>query len=447
MSMAFKHILRSASFGLLALGVSCGPPEKQVAEMTLPDMERLFDYYGAQQSIGAYKTLADSLYRANEDLQASELYVQAAYVYWEGGETDSAVSMLHRAIDRGMSNPRILDKFPDRKTPPEGPAWTGLQQRLDSIDRELKALAHFELKTEAMDAFWPYFNAALADTTQARLQLKTFVLKGPRELRDFYVVRYGSIDQMFGQMINGAPGYYSALQKQFRPDSVNLVKETILSSMRRFRELYPNAVFPKVFIVPGILNSGGTATEMGMFLGGDMYGKSGDIPVDELSDWQRGAIMNIGDLPRLTLHELMHFQQNYQDEAYGETLLSAVIHEGVCDFLVELSTGETMENDNLAFLADPANERWIFGELAGELMGDDSSKWLYNGGSIEDRPHDLGYTVGYLITKSFYERHPDKKQAVFELLNSDDLRQIVAGSNYAHLLGAESAPALQSPTP
>jgi hypothetical protein len=445
--MSLTRTLRLASFGLMALGVSCGTPEKQVSEMTLPDMERLFDFYGAQQASGAYKSLADSLYRSNKDLKASELYVQAAYVYWEGGETDSAVSMLHRAIDQGMSNPRILDKFPDREAMPEGPGWAALQQRLDSIGAELKALSHFEFKTEAMDAFWPYFNEALADTSQARLLLKTFVLKGPRELRDFYVVRYGSLDQMYGQMINGAPRYYSALQKQFSPDSVNLVKESVLSSMRRFREVYPNAVFPKVFIVPGILNSGGTATEMGMFVGGDMYGKSSEIPVDELNDWQRGAIMNFRDLPRLTLHELMHFQQNYQDEAYGETLLSAVIHEGVCDFLVELCTGEVLENENLDFLADPANERWIFGELASELLGDDTSKWLYNGGSIEDRPHDLGYTVGYLICRSYYEQHPDKKQAVFELLNSDDLTELVSNSAYAYLLGGGAAAVLQTPSP
>jgi hypothetical protein len=415
--------------------------------MTLPNMERLFDFYAAKQASGSYKILADSLMRANADLRASELYVQAAFAYWEGGETDSAAAMLHHAIDHGMSNPRILDKFPPGRSPVQGPGWTTLQQRLDSIDMELKELSHFELKTEAMDAFWPYFKTALKDTSQARVQLKTFVLKGPEEVRDFYVVRYGSIDQMYGQMINAAPGYYTYLEQQFSPDSVNLVKETILSSMRRFRELYPQAVFPKVYIVPGILNSGGTATEMGMFLGGDMYGRSGQMPTEELTDWQQGAIMNFSDLPRLTIHELMHFQQNYRDEQNRETLLSAVIHEGVCDLMVELCSGEELANDNLAFLSEPENEAWIFNELSSELMGDDTSKWLYNGGSIEDRPHDLGYTVGYLISKSYYQQHPDKKQAVFELLNSDDLTRIVKNSRFAYLLEGPEPASQQSTTP
>jgi uncharacterized protein YjaZ len=72
-------------------------------------------------------------------------------------------------------------------------------------------------------------------------------------------------------------------------------------------------------------------------------------------------------------------------------------------------------------------------------LEEDTSKWLYNGGSIEDRPADLGYTVGYLITKSYYEQHPDKKQAVYELLNANDLTEIVKNSSYAYLLGGKKA--------
>jgi len=39
-----------------------------------------------------------------------------------------------------------------------------------------------------------------------------------------------------------------------------------------------------------------------------------------------------------------------------------------------------------------------------------------------------------LITKSYYEQHPDKKQAVYDLLNADDLTEIVKNSSYAYLL-------------
>lgn len=432
-------------FLLLSLALGCRSTEEDRRPSDyqahyLPEMEGLFNYYQRAQDANALKQLADSLLRANRDLKASELFVQAAYVYWASGETDSAASMVHHAIDQGMSNPRILDKFPSLSDPPQTAAWKSLLKRLDSIDQRLKELDNFELKTEAMQAFWPYFEQALADTAQARKHLKAYIFEGPREVRDFYVVRYGSVDYMYGQMINGAPGYYQYLQRQFSPDSLRPMKQTILTSMKRFREQYPEAVFPRVYIVPGILNSGGTATEMGMFLGGDMYGRSPDMPTEELNDWQRGAIMSFSDLPRLTLHELMHFQQHYRDTVNGESLLSAVIHEGVCDFMVELCSGVPLESGNLDFLSEPENEAWIFSELGEELLGDDTSKWLYNGGSIEDRPHDLGYTVGYLISKSYYQQSPDKKQAVYQLLNTDDFLDIVRNSRYAYLLQQAAAP-------
>jgi hypothetical protein len=423
---------------ILALLVACtGPPEKMpevdYQALYLPELEGFFQTYQKLLDRGAYEALGDTLQRANRDLQASELYVEAARAYWMAGMEEATAAMLHRAIDQGMSNPNILEKIGGGKPLPEGPRWGSLQKRLDSIRSELKQVSNFEMKAGSMERFWPFFEAAMADTSQARKHLRAFILSGPPEIRDFYVVRYGNVGNLYGQMVNAAPGYYQYLKEQFKPDSLRPLQEATTRWMERFRELYPEAVFPKVFLVPGILNSGGTATEMGMFLGADMYGRSPQMPTEQLSEWQEESIMTFRDLPKITIHELMHFQQNYRDTLREGTLLAAVLQEGVCDFMVELCSGEPLESDNLEFLADQGNREWIFGELQRELYGEDTSKWLYNG-DIEDRPNDLGYAVGYLISKSFYQRHPDKKRAVEELLTTDDYTRILRGSRYAFLL-------------
>ena len=165
-----------------------------------------------------------------------------------------------------------------------------------------------------------------------------------------------------------------------------------------------------------------------------MYGRSETMPTDGLNEWQKGSIMKFSDLPGLTLHELMHFQQSYQDTKHNESVLMQIIGEGVCDFLVELSSGNKLENDNLKYLEVPENRDFILSELRNDLFSTDNSKWLYNGGSIEDRPHDLGYTMGYLISKSYYNNQEDKKNAIYELLNTDDVVSILKGSDYAFLL-------------
>lgn len=415
-------------------GCSDGSPADPVADAYLPDIDQLFEEYYVLDSLGEREELGKLLVRENRDLKSSELYLIAAWAYEGAGRADSVLSLIHRAIDRGMANPKILGKFRKTAFAADDPEYERLLKRLDSIEAALSHVGHFGVELEAMEAFWPYFDRALADTTRARRELRAFILEGPRELRDFYTVRYGSIDQMYGQMINGAPDYYRYLKQQFNPDSIHVLKSRTTRWMERFQELYPQAVFPKVFVVPGILNSGGTATEMGLFVGGDMYGRSADMPTEQLTDWQRGAIMGFSDLPALTLHELMHFQQNYRDTLMNESVLAGIIGEGVCDFLVELSSGQPLDNENLRYLEDRENHHRIFADLREDLFGTDNSRWLYNGGSIDDRPHDLGYTVGYLICKSYYRNRDDKQQAIYELLNSSDLVSIVRQSDYAYIL-------------
>lgn len=415
------------------LVLSCENTERTIEDLQLPDMNLLFEDYEQLDSTKAYSNFAETLEDANRDLQASEMYVEAAKLYHQAGQSKEVIRLIHLAIDKGMANPKILSKFQNLHLDQDSETVQRLEERLDSIQRKLQEVTHFSMEMESMNQFWEYFDRARKDTANAKAIFKEFVFEGPRELRDFYVVRYNNVDNMYGQMINAAPNYYSYLKKQFNPDSLNALKHRTTEWMRNFKSLYPQAVFPKVYVVPGILNSGGTATEMGMFVGGDMYGRSDTMPTDGLNDWQKGAIMKFSDLPGLTIHELMHFQQSYKDTLNTETVMGGIIGEGVCDFLVELSSGKELKNKNLAYLEDEVNRAKIISDLKKDLHTDDFSRWLYNG-DIEDRPYDLGYTMGYLISKSYYQNQEDKQKAVYELLNTDDFTKILKGSEYAHLL-------------
>jgi len=406
----------------------------KLKRLFLPDLNLLYEDYEQLDSTRAYKAFANKLVNANRDLNSSELYVEAASLYAQAGQSDSVAILLHKAIDNGMANPKIISKLHGLDKNKDTPLWQSLQKRLDSIQLQLKDVSNFSMEMGSMTLFWSYFDRAVKDTANAKAIFKEFIFKGPKELRDFYAVRYLNLNNMYGQMINASPDYYHYLKYQFNPDSINSLKSTTTQWMRNFKNIYPKAIFPKVYVVPGILNSGGTATEMGMFVGGDMYGRSDSMPKEGLTTWQKDAIMKVSDLPVLTIHELMHFQQNYQDIENGETVLAQVIGEGVCDFLVELCSGEELENSNLIYLSDEGNEQKIMNDLKNDLFKEDNSRWLYNGGAINDRPHDLGYTVGYLISKSYYRNAEDKEKAVYELLNTNDVISVLKGSDYAYLL-------------
>jgi hypothetical protein len=59
---------------------------------------------------------------------------------------------------------------------------------------------------------------------------------------------------------------------------------------------------------------------------------------------------------------------------------------------------------------------------------------MHNGGAIKDRPSNLGYTMGFLISKSYYEKSSDKKKAVFELLNTNNFKIIIQESDFKEIL-------------
>lgn len=423
------------TFVLVILSIRCKrDAEKPITELHLPDINALFESYETIDSLKAYSAFANQLVVANEDLQSSQIYIEAASLYHQDGEIDKVIEFLHKAIDHGMANPKVISKYKGLNEKLTSTQGKRLEQRLDSIHEKLKEVAHFGLEMESMNQFWDFFERAKKDPENAKAIFKEFIFKGPRELRDFYVVRYLNLDNMYAQIINASPDYYEYLKGQFNPDSLTALKSKTSDWMRNFKKLYPKAVFPKVFVVPGILNSGGTATEMGMFVGGDMYGRSDSMPTQGLNDWQKGAIMNFAELPKLTIHELMHFQQSYRDTKNAETVMGAIIAEGVCDFFVELSSGAELKNDNLAYLEDPDIKVKILTDLQEDLLSEDNSRWLYNGDNIKDRPHDLGYTMGYLISKSYYDNHINKQQAIYELLNTDDFESIVRGSDYKFIL-------------
>ena len=224
---------------LLAMAIACGDgTKKPIAELHLPDINALFENYEALDSTKAYSDFAQQLVTANEDLQSSQIYLEAASLYFQENEIDETVSLLHKAIDVGMANPKILSKMEGIEKHLDTPEGERLEKRLDSIQQKLKDVTHFSLEMESMNRFWSYFERAKKNPDQAKSIFKEYIFEGPRELRDFYVVRYLNTENMYGQMINAAPDYYEYLKGQFNPDSLNALKAKTTKWMRTFKNIY-----------------------------------------------------------------------------------------------------------------------------------------------------------------------------------------------------------------
>ncbi|MBT8283609.1 MAG: hypothetical protein KJO86_07735, partial [Muriicola sp.] len=216
----------------------------------LKDLNTVFDDYERLEKSGKYAELAGMIIEVNKDLESAQLFVEAATLYHLSEKKDSAIIMLHKAVDRGMANPTILKKFPGLEKV-KTKQMQKLTLRLDSLRQVLHKISNFSLETRAMDQFWPYFKQAKANPDSARTFLKAYILEGPPEIKDYYAIRYYNLDNMYGQMINGAPEYYTYLMAHLNNDSLVGLKNKAAAAMKTFKGLYPDAVFPKVYIVPG----------------------------------------------------------------------------------------------------------------------------------------------------------------------------------------------------
>jgi hypothetical protein len=62
------------------------------------------------------------------------------------------------------------------------------------------------------------------------------------------------------------------------------------------------------------------------------------------------------------------------------------------------------------------------------MHGNDWTGWLYY--SKDPARKDIGYWMGYQICKAYYDSVPDKKQAVWDILNITDFKKFFKASSY-----------------
>jgi hypothetical protein len=195
--------------------------------------------------------------------------------------------------------------------------------------------------------------------------------------------------------------------------------------------LYEDAVFPDVYFLVGRMSSGGTLSKRALLIGAEMYGKTPNMPVEELGDWHRQVLAPVEGVPHIVAHELIHYQQRKM--VASNTLLAKCIREGSADFLAELISGKHI-NNHLHVYGNP-NEKQLWQEFKKSMLGTDNLRWLYNGPMSKDRPGDLGYYMGYKISEAYYNKAADKRQAVRGILEIKDFEQFLKDSGYEAKFG------------
>jgi hypothetical protein len=192
----------------------------------------------------------------------------------------------------------------------------------------------------------------------------------------------------------------------------------VRSACRRLKELFPNAMFPPIWLVVGHHGAGGMIEREGVIIAAERYSASPE------------------DVVPIVMHELAHFQSVIVlgPETYlravgpGGTLLGRALREGSAELLAELTAGRHINPAAERYGAP--RERALWALFRKDMDQPETKDWMFVRPSNPDWPPDLGYWIGYRIARSYVDQAPDKAKAIQDILALVDFKSFLQASGY-----------------
>ncbi len=282
--------------------------------------------------------------------------------------------------------------------------------------------------TSDIPRFWKAVDLAARESSidaKANIYLREYIEPGSPGLYDFYVLKIRSTRRL-AETVQQYPRFYAAV----RTPTLDLsgLEPTVRAVFRRMKELYPATIYPDIYFVVGRVTSAGTATDYGLLFGAEQNVGTPCTPLSELSEPLQRIVFRRADLPHTIAHELVHFQQHL---AGKHTLLDVAMIEGGATFIADLTVPGRPAPYFLTWGA--AHEREIWARFSREMGHDDVGSWIGNNGTTAraNWPADLGYFVGYQISKAYYERASNKQDAIRDLIALGNTEDLLKQSHYA----------------
>ena len=286
-----------------------------------------------------------------------------------------------------------------------------------------------EVETGDADRFAALFERTGGKPSAERLQ-RDYLDRGSYGVQVFTPDRIVDAANL-AKSIAAKPDIYARAVRTCLP----IVKQTtaeLRATYLALHGLFPDKPLPRLFLVVGAANSGGTAGPGAQVLGLEVLCRGADTP-DALRAIVRGFYA----------HETVHVLQG--SVPAGNVLLTSVLQEGAADFIAELVTGRPM---------DPARAKWAMpreaelwrqfeadlkatrGTIEGELnrgtpAGDAFYRWIANDGSAPAGwPGEAGYWMGQRIWQRWYLQQPDKRAALREMLMLQNPEAVLAAGAF-----------------
>lgn len=286
------------------------------------------------------------------------------------------------------------------------------QDARQDADAEGTAAHEPVIEVDDVYRFYRLYDASAGKPTAEQLQ--DYIDTGSAGLRVFAEQRRTTGARIAEAMVKTPETF---LQARRCVEPLPRVRKRLGDALAKLGRLYPDARFPPVTIAVGR----GKPVGIGSPVTGVQVGLEALCATDFLNPDVEDRFVHV------IAHEFVHVQQPTETtDAQNPSVLEASLMEGSAEFVTELISG------NLANAYLPAmvagREQQIETAFLADKDKRDLSDWI--GNSTPEQPRDLGYWVGYRITRAYYQRAADKRHALREILQMRDAQAFLAASGW-----------------
>ncbi|MFL9843726.1 Ig-like domain-containing protein [Flavobacterium rhizosphaerae] len=282
--------------------------------------------------------------------------------------------------------------------------------------------------TSDIDNFWlAYDSLRKAENGKSEILEALFLNKKTDGLSAFMKIKnFDETDYL--EVMDRYPLFWNSIRSNTLIDKRKI--KSINKALNKLKQLYPINSNGNIYYIIGTLKSGGTINNKDLLLGIEKIVGDKNTIVSEFENQNLQEMFqftNASKLEQITIHEFVH---TFQKE--GEiNLLSKAIKEGSCDFVAELALNRKFISNYIDY--GFKNYESVKSEFKKEMFSQNFQNWFYNGD--RNKNPDLGYFVGYVISKKYYEKSTDKQQAIKDLIevnfnDESEVLQILEKSKY-----------------
>jgi hypothetical protein len=292
------------------------------------------------------------------------------------------------------------------------------------------------ISTIDVENFWKAYDE-FQKTNDSIQQIKylneLFINKGTVGLQGIMIARKYTATS-YREAILKHPEFW----KTVRPKTleINRYKNSIEKAVLQFKKIYPKAKPAAIYFTIGALRTGGTTIGNKVLIGSEIALADKTVNTSELEKEYPHLPKYIEkNNPKETLvfgniHEYIHTQQ---DTTIANSLLSRTLIEGIAEFVAEKTLQISSPNEAIIF--GKKNDEKIKNAFAKELFTDFEGMWFWGNANNQFQIGDLGYYIGYAISKSYFEKSENKEKAIQEMitlnyLDKTTLHQFVDKANY-----------------